>query len=241
MKLKKNNGKIISGKNKMCGVIGYSNYNATENDFELIEKLFIQSEIRGKHATGISWINGENKIQTVREPVGAKEFLKKFDITQVLNKGTISLIGHIRYSTSDLRYNQPFSNDKYAIVHNGVISQDSPDKWPIKCETGNDSEMILRCLSNQNIYNHPLLEFPDSSQAVVYLTNTGFVGGFRNGQRPLWITHDKYFCVFTSTENIALRSGLKNPSKTEQFVDYMHFEDQIFIQDFPTNNKKDLQ
>lgn len=224
----------------MCGVIGYNNYDANEDDFELIENIFIQSEIRGKHATGISWINKKNEIETIKEPIGAKEFLKNFDITQVLNEGRISLIGHIRYSTSDLRYNQPFSNDKYSIVHNGVLSQETPDKWPIKCETGNDSEMILHCISNMNKYKHPLLEFPDTSQAVVYLTKSGFVGGFRNEQRPLWITHDKYRCIFTSTKDIAIRSGLKNPIKTEQFVDYMHFEDQLFIQDFQTN-KKDLQ
>ena len=56
------------------------------------------------------------------------------------------MIGHCRYSTSDLQYNQPIYNDDYSIAHNGVVSQEMPERWKelygYDCKTKNDSELI---------------------------------------------------------------------------------------------------
>jgi len=58
----------------MCGVLGIAIKEPEENDFELVRTLFIQSMIRGKHATGVSYVKN-NKVHTIKEPVDANKFI----------------------------------------------------------------------------------------------------------------------------------------------------------------------
>ena len=47
----------------MCSVIGALIQNPTAKDFETIRNIFLESKIRGMHATGLSYIK-DNKIVT---------------------------------------------------------------------------------------------------------------------------------------------------------------------------------
>jgi hypothetical protein len=47
---------------------------------------------------------------------------------------------------------------------------------------------------------------------------------FRNHERPLWYTRVSNGVIFTSTKDIAKRSGLNNSQKCDMFVEY-NFED----------------
>lgn len=96
----------------MCGVIGIVSKNILKQD--VIKKLIINSKIRGQHATGISYID-EDVIKTCI-------ISKNADYLDLKNVLTKSLIGHARYSTSSLEYNQPISHFNVSIVHNGVIT-----------------------------------------------------------------------------------------------------------------------
>ena len=219
----------------MCGVIGYEKVGVTDADLDLVRNLFRQTMIRGKHATGVTYFDGEGLV-TIKEPIPADEFIKKHDPVKWVYShdmyGTPSLafIGHIRYSTSDLRYNQPFQgeyeNQQIAIAHNGVISQEAVESWEYQTETANDSEMILRCFESGT---HPLEKFADRSMAVTYIstltraeTNAPFamVHGFRNHERPLYRTEGKEL-IFASTSDILVRSGVKAEiTRTDPFVEY---------------------
>jgi len=195
----------------MCGVIGIGMPHANLN---LVKTVFQQSMIRGKHATGISYIKG-GEIHTVKEGLPVTHFLEKNNLEEYVNEdGGIYLIGHIRYSTSDIAYNQPFANDDIAIAHNGVISQEDPSTWKYKCETANDSELILRSIEAGE---HPLIDFQPSSQAVVSINRKKQIMGWRNEARPLWVTVFQEGVVFTSTKDIAIRSGLTNPQKCDMY------------------------
>lgn len=194
----------------MCGVLGVLIKNFNQNDCELVKKIFIQSMIRGKHATGVSYVKN-NVIHTIKEPVPVDIFLSNKKIEDWVNEdGNLYCIGHVRYSTSDLKYNQPISNDVLSIVHNGVITQESPETWELnygyKTDSRNDSELVLRCLESGN---NPILKFPDSSMSVCMLENNKKITGFRNGLRPLYVssTIDKNL-FFTSTKDIMKRSGI---------------------------------
>lgn len=198
----------------MCGVIGISMINANLN---LIKKIFEQSMIRGKHATGVSYLKN-GLINTIKEGIPASEFLEKYDFENFIDSdGSVTMIGHIRYSTSDLRYNQPFQNEVVSIVHNGVISQEDPNKWPYKTKTANDSELILHAIQDNKI---PLKKFRPSSMAVVELHTNGKLIGYRNESRPLWYNLLQEGIVFTSTKDISKRSGLTNPKKCVMFNEY---------------------
>ena len=130
----------------MCGVLGIVLKNPGEQEFNLVRQLFVQSMIRGKHASGVSYVKN-NKVYTFKEPVDACTFINNQDISSWINEdGNLYCIGHVRYSTSDLAYNQPMATDDLSIVHNGVISQESPESWKetfgYDTETRNDVPCI---------------------------------------------------------------------------------------------------
>ena len=227
----------------MCGVIGAQIHAVEDKDIELVRELFKQSMIRGKHATGVSYFNGEELV-TIKEPIPADKFIEKHDPADwvyahdIDGKPTLSLIGHTRYSTSDLRYNQPFQGNRWdgergwcpiAIAHNGVISQEPQETWEFNTETANDSELVL-CQFAEG--EHPLEKYADRSMAVTYLqvlkraeTEAPFamLFGFRNHERPLWTACDGGL-IFASTSDILLRSGLDAEynaiTRTDPFVEY---------------------
>ena len=229
----------------MCGVLGIKIKNAGEEDYALVRNLFLQSMIRGKHATGVSYIKN-GKIVTIKEPIPANEFIAKHNVKDWVNEdGNLYCIGHIRYSTSDLNYNQPFSSSDISIVHNGVISQEDPSTWEetygLKTETANDSELILHCLE---VGGNPLTKFDPSSMAVCVLFLDKTLVGFRNEARPLYYYTDSTTTVFTSTEDIGIRSGLVGLTKTDMYKMYIQTEKQyneFEISPASLKNVEDLQ
>ena len=100
----------------MCGLVAA--FNPSDVDMILFRKMMLQAMVRGQHATGISYIEDE-KIITIKEPVRASLF-------PMPTIKTVAIIGHCRYSTSDLEYNQPISGEDYSIAHNGVVTQLAP-------------------------------------------------------------------------------------------------------------------
>lgn len=222
----------------MCGVIGVSLSEVTKPNLELIKEVFHQSMIRGKHATGLSYVK-DNKIKTIKNGVPVTEFFKTINLSECINEdGSLYLIGHIRYSTSDIRYNQPFSNGNISICHNGVISQEDPSEWSYKCQTSNDSEMILKSIEHNN---HPLEDFADKSMSVCSISSDKTLSCFRNHERPLWYSLLSNGIIFTSTKDIAIRSGLNSPKKCDMFVEYKYKHSLTETKIVYNNYLKDLQ
>ncbi len=195
----------------MCAVIGAILQEPTKQDFASLRNVFVESKIRGMHATGISFLpRWSTGIETIKEPIPADQFVAKHlhddnlrDM--VAEDGNLYLIGHCRYSTSDLEFNQPmFYNDK-SIVHNGVITQELPENWKelygYDCITKNDSELVLHS-------KDPLREFSNMSMGVVELHKDRKLRFYRNGKRPLYLTNVPNGCIITSTADIAQRAGI---------------------------------
>lgn len=186
----------------MCGVLGFSG-NLTPETKQLVKNLIQQSRIRGLHSSGISVLY-DNILKTDIEILGVEEI---FNVIDSLPLGHISLIAHTRYSTSDLEFNQPIYNEFLSIVHNGVITQMSPENWEdfygYKCKGRNDSELILKCIENGGV---PLMEFKDSSMAVIELHNNGEILFYRNVHRPLWYIIDSGNLFVASTRDIFIRA-----------------------------------
>jgi glutamine phosphoribosylpyrophosphate amidotransferase len=185
----------------MCGVIGAIIKKPHAEDFLMLHRVFLESKIRGLHATGIAYIKN-NEIVIDKRPVPADEF--PFNFPSYVNEdGNLYLIGHCRYSTSDLEFNQPIGNQDQAVVHNGVITQELPENWKelygYTCTTKNDSELVLHSDS-------PLEEFPDMSMGVCELTSDKKLLVYRNGKRPLYLTSIPNGCIITSTADISKRA-----------------------------------
>ena len=73
----------------MCGVIGVQIHDVKLQDIETVRNLFQQSQIRGKHATGVTYFDGE-KLVTEKEPVPASEFMKHRDVSDWMFKDDIT-------------------------------------------------------------------------------------------------------------------------------------------------------
>jgi len=221
----------------MCGIIGVSLNNVTESQKEKIIKLILESGIRGVHATGIAILKN-NKITIKTAHQSAEEFLSD---KSIIDSKDLRLIAHTRYSTSDLRYNQPIGDEELAICHNGVISQEPPKTWKktfgLTTKTSNDSELIYASLKKKE---DPLTKF-EGSMAVCVLDTISLIA-FRNHERPLWYHLEKNGIIFASTKNILKRSGFKKPKKCEMFTKYFYMDNTLLIspQEIP-EGVKDLQ
>jgi glucosamine--fructose-6-phosphate aminotransferase (isomerizing) len=120
----------------MCGIFGIvsnnSDQNLNEKLPELLEHLFLNSEIRGMEATGIALKSHELKsITLLRKSIKASQFLKSSNYSSFkkdhlnatsLSKG-YSIIGHTRIATNGYvsSDNQPIEKNGIFGVHNGIV------------------------------------------------------------------------------------------------------------------------
>lgn len=207
----------------MCGVIGFQSDGATLEDIEVLKQVLINSRIRGKHASGIAWYDfmNDDKIKSFIKPVPIDMLLEDEDFDMsMLGTGKVSMIAHARYSTSDLRFNQPIIGDRIALVHNGVITQAVKDLWADKypdliCRTSNDSELLMLCVQDKR---SPFKRFPEASMSFAYLDENGDVRAYRNGLRPLWRGRIGVGTVYASTYDILARSGVEDIIKMRPHI-----------------------
>jgi len=223
----------------MCAVIGATIKNPSSTDFQTLKRVFHESRIRGMHATGLSYVKN-NKIHTNKLPVSADKFPFEWD-DYVNEDGNLYLVGHCRYSTSDLQYNQPINNDTISVVHNGVVTQESPENWKdnygYDCVTKNDTELILKSLEADE---SPLEHWSESSLAVCELWNDKKIRFYRNGKRPIYFTSVDRGTIITSTRDIAIRSGLTNTTELPYNTYATIKSDELIMEQVSVNNK-DLQ
>ena len=214
----------------MCAVIGMILQSPNEADFAMVRRVFLESMIRGKHATGMSFLpHWSKEVQTIKEPISADKFiaehLDNYTLEDMLNEdGNLYLIGHCRYSTSTLEFNQPIYNNDKSIVHNGVITQELPENWKelygYDCMTHNDSELVLHSPD-------PLNEFAHMSMAVCELNANKQLRVYRNGKRPLYLTSKDKACIITSTSDIAARAKIGGVTIELPMNQYTTFDSEL--------------
>jgi hypothetical protein len=136
----------------MCGIFGL----VVEGEFnekhaKLTEALLLESQVRGRHATGVTWSSGTAPMVTVKQPVPATEFVKTH-LSMPLGEVGVRVLGHCRYSTSgdweDNANNQPLESREVSLVHNGLVSMGTKEEFEhqygVRTHSYNDSEVILQ-------------------------------------------------------------------------------------------------
>lgn len=197
----------------MCGVVGIEGNNVTDEDLEVLRRILYESQVRGRHASGIAYFTGR-EIKSYSRPVPIRELIDSLDFKTFLYSGRrIRLIAHARYSTSDLRYNLPLLIDGSAFVLNGVVTQEPYETWEdryrVKCTTKNDSELLFRSLLGEL----PLARLEKASYAVLRLDPSGKLTALRNGLRPLYEGKTGTSTVYGSTYDILSRAGAREIRK----------------------------
>ena len=204
----------------MCGIISTYIEQPTEQDIETLKKLFIEGQIRGRHQTGLAYKSGGKIKRFIVEGDGEK-LVAEFDWERLIEVDILELIGHNRYSTSDLRYPQPIQVfEDFSLCHNGVVTQESPATWKrfgYELQTANDSELLYQA---SYAGNEPLLEFPTATMSVCELSVKRGLRWYRNGGRPGYIVKEQKKFFVCSTADIALRSGLKGAKRMVPGVVY---------------------
>lgn len=229
----------------MCAIIGVVLDNPSLDELEQVKRVFLESRIRGMHATGISWVK-DDTVHTIKEPIPANEFVDKYmtDMGEFLDNGKLFMVGHCRYSTSDLEYNQPIANQCVSVVHNGVITQELPEKWKdiygYDTETHNDSELILHTINDNK---SPLEEWADSSLAVIELYGNQRMRFYRNGKRPMYLTNMPSGSIITSTRDVPLRAGIMEIGISVPMNTYSIFDERLtlLLERVEIDGERDLQ
>ena len=202
----------------MCSIFGFVNYGDMVKGWqlkELVKALSIESEVRGKDASGIAYVkNGEMTIYKQAKPVHKMRFYFPAE--------TKILIGHTRMTTQGSpkkNYNNhPFlgrTKDGYfALAHNGVLYNDKNLKdsegLPNTCiET--DSYAAVQLLEKYGELNFETIakmsEAVFGSFVFTLLTddNTLYIS---KGDNPLCLLHFKELglYVYSSTKEIMVKA-----------------------------------
>ena len=110
----------------MCAIFGFMEYGNKLSKAQvniLVNVLGKHCEIRGAHASGISYIN-KGELITVKAPKPASKMKWR------VPKETKCVMGHTRYATQgdkkDNYNNHPFpsTDNSFALAHNGVLWND---------------------------------------------------------------------------------------------------------------------
>ncbi len=158
----------------MCGIIGgISERNVVPVIIEGLSRL----EYRGYDSVGIAIVNQENKLVRNRV-VGRVAELSQVCLSDVKFKGYLG-IGHTRWATHggvNLDNAHPhFSNDKFAVVHNGIIENYATLKTELieygyKFDSETDTEVIVHLVHYYYQELHNLLDAVKKSIARLHGT-----------------------------------------------------------------------
>ena len=189
----------------MCGIIGYASDSPKASHAKQIGSLFSESKIRGLHAFGFSWLNG-NDLTT-------EKFSNVNRCIESLPGLTSRLIGHCRYSTSgdyqDIENNQPLQIGQAAMAFNGVISmatkKENERKHGRQYETDNDGEIFLDKLTSDDGWEEFVARGKFSFAGLVLKDNK--IIALRNKNRPLYRVGSDGATFFASTRDIFKRAG----------------------------------
>ena len=124
----------------MCGIFGFVLHRPGLTEQRLsnvMERLFLLSESRGKEASGAALLT-DSRIEIYRQPLPASSMIRRKDFRALWRQslkpyldgtGPVAMIGHSRLVTNGLQgvigNNQPVVKDGVVGVHNGIIVNDA--------------------------------------------------------------------------------------------------------------------
>lgn len=112
----------------MCSISGYIALGDKRPNKENIGEMFVAGESRGTDASGIAFINDNNKLEVFKDAVSASAFIKS-TTWQELTMPKIMVL-HTRAATQGVPQindnNHPITNADVtkALVHNGIITNE---------------------------------------------------------------------------------------------------------------------
>lgn len=198
----------------MCAIFGFVNYGnavSKKNMKELVNKLAVESEVRGTDASGIAYVK-KGKIVIYKKPSPAHKMKFYFP------ENTTILTGHTRMATQgNARFNynnHPFagktSDGAFALCHNGVLYNDyelvDSEKLP-KTIINTDSYVAVQLIEKYGSLNFKTIaEMSEKVRGSFVFTilgddNTLYIS---KGNNPLCLIHFKQLRLYVYTSTAAI-------------------------------------
>ena len=215
----------------MCGLTGviFGQQKRSKEDYQEIKQiftsLFLFSEQRGHHASGLATLNIDGEIQLFKAPEAPSNLINYKDFDKVLNSvsnKTTLLIGHSRWKTvgSELnnRNNQPIVAGSILGTHNGTIHNATFlfRKYNLKRFAEVDSEILFRMADastqggavNVNSFKDHLSDCEGSLSCVFASSKNPECVYLFKGDKPLSLYYSPrlHVLIYSSNEKYILDS-----------------------------------
>lgn len=206
----------------MCGIFGFSGtLDNISEEKEILKKLFLLSETRGKEACGMAIANTD-EISYIKLPITASEFIKKKQFEEILQselkKGFNTVIGHSRLVTNGYEHdndnNQPIVKNGIVVIHNGIIVNQN-EIWNLLDNKSKisqlDTELIPTIIGNNLKKGLGLIDSVKNfykqiegiaNVALLFDDKKGLVLATNNGSLFYTINESKTLFVFASEKYI---------------------------------------
>ena len=215
----------------MCGIFGvFADYPVLDSILNGLTKL----EYRGYDSSGVSVLDSENKIKTIRSKGKLKNLKNKLNGNKI--NGNIG-IGHTRWATHGVPSTlnaHPHASENVSIVHNGIIENYSAlkkilEKKGYKFKSQTDSEVIAHLLndelkkhSHEIALKNTLLQLEGAFAIAIIFNNLNLLAGSRRGSPLALGVSDN--ATFLGSDSVALAPFTKN-------IVYLEEGDSVLIKD----------
>ena len=177
----------------MCGITGvYSVGTLDLSEETFFRQALLCDTVRGWDSTGITRIDRDGSVDTLKAAMNAGEFLEQPEVKALLNrKDPIGYIGHNRWATMgavNMDNSHPFTHDKITLCHNGTLDT----VYDLDTPTGEgdtDSEMICYTMSKRG--ESQALALIDGAYTLAWMNEgDNSFNLARNGDRPMYFSFD---------------------------------------------------
>ena len=112
----------------MCAIFGFVNYGhalSGRHLKELVNRLAVESEVRGTDATGIAYVkNDELKVYKRPKPAHKVRFYFPDDTTILMGHTRMTTQGNAKYNYNNHPFTGKTVDGCFALCHNGVLNND---------------------------------------------------------------------------------------------------------------------
>ena len=232
----------------MCGLTGiiFGKKERSLEDYHELSRLFtsmfILSEQRGHHASGVATLNTRGKASLFKIPVPPTRLVEVEgynNVLETLNNNTTILMGHSRWKTVGSEYNnynnQPIIAGSILGTHNGTITNASSlfarNRFKRKAEV--DSEILFRMADasiidgsiNATIYKNYIAECHGNLSCVVVSKTDPCNVFLLKGSKPLSLYYNARLQVIAYS---SIDGYIKDSVETDDWVSLIMPENKMY-------------
>ena len=198
----------------MCAIFGFVNYRhaiSGRHMKELVNRLAVESEVRGTDATGIAYVkNDELKVYKRPKPAHKMRFYFPEDTTILTGHTRMTTQGNAKYNYNNHPFEGTTSNHTFALAHNGVLYNDKElrkEKELPETNIETDSYIAVQLIEHENsVDSNSIKAMAEALQGSFVFTilrddNTLFLV---KGDNPITLIHFPEYGLYVYASTTAI-------------------------------------